>query len=68
MTNREWLNNMTDEDFVNWLYADRTRVFNVEKGDYVVLAPNYSPCLHEVTMGWTSGEMILKQWLKEERK
>lgn len=68
MTNREWLNSLSNEELVNWIYMDRTKVFDMKENKIVIFAPNCSPCLTEVVIGWTSYQERLKQWLKEERK
>lgn len=67
MTNREWLNSLSNEDLVNWIYADETHIWNPETKEDIVFAPSYSPCLHEVIRTWTSATFRLKQWLEEER-
>lgn len=33
----------------------------------VVFAPNYSPCLEEIVMPYTSHKERLKQWLSEQK-
>ncbi len=68
MTNKEWLATLSEEDFANWLYTDRTRTYDVEHNKMVVFSPNYSPCLKEVVIGWNDYHQRLVMWLKEERK
>ncbi len=68
MTNKEWLATLSEEDFANWLYSERTRTYDLEHNKMVVFAPNYSPCLQEVVIGWTNYHQRLVMWLKEERK
>ena len=68
MTNREWLSKMGDEDFVNWIYAERTRAYDFDERKAEVIAPNYSPSLSEIIAGWTDARLRLLGWLKEERE
>lgn len=68
MTNREWLNSMSNEDLVNWIYAEKTYDIDFEKGKTIVYAPSYSPCLLEVVQRWTSWADRLRKWLEEERE
>lgn len=67
MTNREWLATLSNEDFVNWIYAEKS-IFYDHRALKVVEKAVYYPTLTEVTMGWNhySGRML--QWLNEERK
>lgn len=68
MTNREWLNSLSNEDFVKWILEDYTRYYDINKREEVVFAPGYSPCMQEVIRGWTSSSFRLAQWLDEERE
>ena len=68
MTNREWLNSLSNEDFVKWIYAEETRTWNPDTKETLVFAPNYSPCLNEIVRLWTSATFRLQQWLEEERE
>ena len=68
MTNREWLNNLSNEDLVKWLYVEHTRTFDPQTLEEIVFMPECSPSLHEITVQWTSAEYGLLKWLEEERK
>ena len=67
MTNKEWLATLSEEDFANWVYAERTRQYDFKNNKVIVYAPNYSPCLEEVVMGWNDYHERLVMWLKENR-
>ena len=67
MTNREWLATLTDEDFVNWLYAEKS-IFYDHRTLKVIEQAVYYPTLTEITMGWSSYSGRMLQWLNEERK
>ena len=67
MTNREWLNSLSNEDLVSWIYAEGTMTFNIKTMQYKIYAPNYSPCLAEIVAGAISNRLCLKKWLDEER-
>ena len=68
MTNREWLNSLSNPEFVKWMLEESTRYYDFNKREEVVYAPNYSPCMQEVVRGWTSVSFRLEQWLDEERE
>jgi hypothetical protein len=67
MTNREWLATLSDEDFVNWIYAEKS-IFHDPKTFKVVEQAVYYPTKTEITMGWTSYSDRMLQWLGEERR
>jgi hypothetical protein len=67
MTNREWLATLSNEDFVNWLYAEQSIFYDPTTFEVVAKAVYY-PTKTEVTMGWNSYSERLLQWLGEERK
>ena len=67
MTNREWLATLSEENLANWIYAEQTRVFDPVSLQEKVIAPDYSPSLYEVVLGWSSAYYRLVAWLKEER-
>lgn len=61
MTNREWLETLTDEEFVEWL-------LNEHSLDWSTMKPRkVSPTLREVMVVATSSSWAIKEWLKEER-
>ena len=62
MTNREWLNSLSDEDFVKWLTENE--IFD-EKA-YKCLEP--TPKYDTLKWRWTSTALGLTEWLKQERK
>lgn len=61
MTNRQWVNNMTDEEFANWCCNRDVYDYSARKcvGIY--------PHLQTVKDAYTSSEGGLKIWLKQER-
>ena len=79
MTNREWLNSLTDEELTHWLYDEQSEIigYKKEKGFmncreivYVDM-PIYDklyPRFHEIGRGWTSASGRFAQWIKEERQ
>ena len=68
MTNREWLNSLSDDEFIKWIYADETYTWNINTGEKVVFSPGCSPCLNEVVRSYISATFRLKQWLEETRE
>ena len=62
MTNREWLNTLSDEDFVSWLLDDE-RVKDYQT--YEVMQP--TPKLETLKRTATSSSWMVSKWLKEER-
>ena len=65
MTNREWLNTLSDEDFVKWCLAEGNMVFDFAKNDYEIMQPY--PTLHTIKYSFTSSYDALLKWLGEER-
>ena len=79
MTNREWLNSLTDEELMHWLYDERSEIVEwrdsigyYENGEKVsVKVPIFDklcPRFHEIGRGWTSSSGRFAQWIKEERQ
>lgn len=81
MTNREWLNSLTDEELMHWLYDERSEIVEWRDsiGDYYdkngektnVQIPVFDklyPRFHEIGRGWTSSSGRFMQWIKEERR
>ena len=62
MTNREWLESLTNDEFVTWLLYDEW--FNPETDKMVEPTPRLSSIKR---MGINT-EYSLKEWLKEERR
>lgn len=61
MTNREWLNSLSDDDFAVWcLEGD---VFNYE----TTKCEPPTPRLYTIRISNTSSLYGLKEWLKQER-
>ena len=61
MTNREWLNSLTDDELVEWLTNEHSLDWNTMKPRKV------SPTLNEIMFTATSSSWAIQQWLKEER-
>lgn len=72
MTNKKWINQMSDQDFVNWIYQKHSVQYVFAKGSDIAeakaIVPEYSPTLNEVTDSCISAPARLAEWLKEERK
>lgn len=79
MTNREWLDSLTDEEFTHWLYDEQSQIVRWKDaigydshGEKVeVQIPIFDklyPRFHEIGRGWTSSSGRFAQWIKEERK
>ena len=56
MTNREWLETLTDEEFADWATEE----------DY--FGANNNPHLKEIKMEWTCSHYGVLQWLKQNRE
>lgn len=79
MTNREWLNSLTDEELMHWLYDEQSQIIGWKdavgydsKGNKVevqmpVLDKLY-PRFHEIGRGYTSSSGRFAKWIKEERQ
>lgn len=62
MTNREWLQTLTDDELVEWLVCD-------EEYDRKAMKPKEpTPRLSTIKYASISVTASLKEWLKEERK
>lgn len=66
MTNREWLNSLSDEDFVTWLTKDEDLVPSKDGDRFIGVQP--SPRFRTLKSEWTSLAAGLTNWLREERK
>lgn len=64
MTNREWINSLSDDDFVKWSCAQITPPRIV---DGKVFYDKLHPTLREVTSRFVPGDLGLLKWLKEDR-
>lgn len=80
MTNREWLNSLTDEELTCWLYDEQSEIIGYKQveatlastGETVLVdMPIYDklyPRFYEIGRGWTSASGRFAQWIKEERQ
>lgn len=61
MTNREWLNSLSNEDFIKWL---------LDKDQYneYMQAIEPRPRLHTLSICYGATKLLLRKWLEEERK
>ena len=65
MTNREWLNTLSDEDFTKWCLYEAQNFFNRKTNEYDIVQPY--PTLHTIKISFTSSYDGLLKWLNEER-
>ena len=61
MTNREWLNSLSNEDFIKWCLDPEVVDFKTLKSE------NPSPRLESIKYRYTSSRHGLLDWLNEER-
>lgn len=62
MTNREWLETLSDEEFVKWCLWK-------QEFDFIRMQPiQPAPTLDHIKTSWNSSYAGLLNWLKEERK
>lgn len=66
MTNREWLESLSDEEFVTWLTQDEELVPSEDGDTFISAQP--SPRFRTLKFQWTSIAAGLTHWLTEERK
>ena len=74
MTNRDWLNTLTVEEFVIWLVCDE--VFDPKMGKLVEPMPRFPSMKRLITEGYSRQgtimkiniERFFKEWLEEKRK
>ena len=62
MTNREWLNSLTNEEFASWICDGEE--FDYEKNEPFQPSPKWDYLQHR----YTSSKGGLLIWLKQERK
>ena len=68
MTNREWLNSLSNEDFIKWLYNHEEPTPYEYEGNTFYKCEQPTPKLETIARGSTHTRMALKKWLDEERK
>ena len=61
MTNREWLNSLSDDDFAVWCIEGEEFNFQTTKCEQP------TPRLYTIRVSYTSSLYGLKEWLKQER-
>lgn len=66
MTNREWLNTLTDEEFTDWLINDEYA--NGEVIDGIMQMTQPSPKLKTLKWSYTISYSGVLEWLGKERK
>lgn len=69
MTNREWLNTLSNEDFAKWCLKEETvrHIFDKSKNiSYEINEP--TPKLETIRKEYTSSYDGLLKWLNEERR
>lgn len=62
MTNKEWLNSLTNEEFASWICDGEE--FDYEKNENYPPSPKWSTIQGQ----YTSSKLGLLIWLKQERK
>ncbi len=72
MTNREWLNTLTDEEFAKWCIIDHFCRFKqieatLESGEKVIIDVPEQETLREIASRNTSSLDGVLTWLKKER-
>lgn len=75
MTNREWIQSLTNEELAKWLCETQSQLIGWKEttlatGDRMQLAEydRLYPRLHELTSRYSDSTLGLAQWLGEERK
>ena len=64
MTNREWLNSLSNENFMFWLYEKTgIKYFKDDK----LYCFEYYPTKHDITAASTHSQLALQEWLDKER-
>lgn len=64
MTNREWLNSLSNENFIKWL-SESTGIESW--GGEIPKLTEYWPTKYIICMSSNNSERALKEWLEEER-
>lgn len=69
MTNREWLNSLSNVDFVRFIFADRSFYETIDKDGKAtkIILCEPSPVLKEVVDNYNSASARFLQWLDENR-
>lgn len=68
MTNREWLNSLSNEDFVEWLFGfDKLNLYKTYEGKWDVTIKSIYPHLQTFIGGTNNARLAISLWLEEER-
>ena len=67
MTNREWINSLSDDDFIKWLFSSEELKPDYPWRDNIIGDCLQQPSPRLKTLKLSSMD-IFKKWLKEERK
>ena len=62
MTNREWLNSLTDEEFASWVCDEE--VYDLANNVYAHPAPKWNRLMYQ----YNDSKGGLLMWLKQERE
>lgn len=66
MTNREWLQSLTDDEFAEWLFDDSGYIWDYEKNE--MKPRKWVPTFRSLCREYRSSYHGVKDWLKEEHR
>lgn len=69
MTNREWLNSLSNEEFYKWLFEDSGcySEYNQDTHEYEYKFRSYYPTRYDIIGRFTDSHCGMLDWLNEER-
>lgn len=69
MTNREWLNSISDDEYCKWMFSDHGyyQAYNEETHEFEYKFYSYYPTKCEICHEYANSYEGMKEWLKEER-
>ena len=68
MTNREWLNSLSNEDFVEWLFEiDKLDLNKTDDGKWDVKVIGLYPHFQNMIGNTIDAKLTISLWLEEER-
>ena len=66
MTNREWLNTLSNEDYTRWIF-EHSSIYRVDTRSQTIYYDSLYPRLREVYATYVPGDMRFLDWLKQDR-